>query len=61
MGNGISYFGDLLIFYAKASTGSIKFICLKIVIHIITATWELVFDTLESPYGDTPKMMLLAL
>jgi hypothetical protein len=33
----------------------------KIVIQTITATWELVFNTLESPFGDTPKMMLPAL
>jgi hypothetical protein len=33
----------------------------KIVIQIIRVTWELIFDTLESPYNRTPKMMLPAL
>ncbi len=33
----------------------------KIVIQIIATTQELVCDTFESPYDDTPKMMLLAL
>ncbi len=55
MGNGISYFGDLSILYAKTSAGNINTICLKLVIQIITITKELLFNTLESPYNYTQK------
>jgi hypothetical protein len=55
MENGISYFEALSILYAKTSTGNKKSICLK------DSPINYSNNTLESPYEDTPKMMLLAL
>jgi hypothetical protein len=61
IGNSISYFEAPAILYAKTSAENIKTICLKDSHTNYSNNVGISFDTLESPYNDTPKMMLLAL
>ncbi len=61
MGNDISYFGALSILYAKNSAGNIKSICLKDSHTNYSNNVGISMWYFESPYDDTPEMILLAL